>query len=739
MPGFKDEIKGILDIVSTINVFDVHNRSMFSSLPDSQMAVLNDGNSRGNGRHPTILGFGKDGGSATEVELLLQKAKELRNEASTAELALRSTKQKANDMKNAKSDQIYDEFRTILDPPEGSEIDDIDVLACARLCKKLANVLSERRFSSKTMEQLVVRLYERFLSAESKIPTAIEDFNLGDVSNSEEYIESELRLLWYIDCIIDAQALVDKDESSNSVKPVRGLAPVLEARVKALKKVEQEKFQRELELTLNKIPGDKLVGNLSEQTLGEENMTIKIGGKDISGPKSNITRLIENVIQTPDWVPSCILPFLAVCPREIEEEIFVKIRSEILGVSSFNVEYWDFTRTAAIYRGNFVDRERAALYGTNSITASDNSEASEGGKQIQVQRSTVVFQEIQDRLEKAGLTGEVQLFLMEDPEWRPGDRDPQPLPTILALSSSVVPEQGAERGIGQKFLSVIALFTTLTTTLAFATSGFALNPTFFDAVVLDISKLSLCLPVVFGVLAINAFHEVAHQIAARSSGLKIALPVPLPSLQVGTFGSITALRSFPKSRAAIFDFAMSGPVTGAIISIFVIIIGMFLTVQASPEELSTFAVVPAVITKTSFLVGIITSTIAPDMMAIPDSQLMPIHPIFLVGFAGVVASALNLMPIGRLDGGRASMAIVGRRTSYLVSLASFTILAIAALTQTSGMSISWGLLLTLFQRNADIPIRDEFSELDDFRVGVYISCIVMAALILAPFPGGPVL
>eukprot|EP00546_Thalassionema_frauenfeldii_P009496 CAMPEP_0178929332 /NCGR_PEP_ID=MMETSP0786-20121207/20512_1 /TAXON_ID=186022 /ORGANISM="Thalassionema frauenfeldii, Strain CCMP 1798" /LENGTH=662 /DNA_ID=CAMNT_0020605519 /DNA_START=544 /DNA_END=2532 /DNA_ORIENTATION=+ len=661
------------------------------------------------------------------------------NEANTAALSLRSTKQKAEDLKNAKLDELYDELKVTLEALEKGKLSEIDVLAYAKLSRNLANVLKEKRVSSRTMEQLVVRLYKRFLSAESRITKSRGDFNLGDTSNSREYNESELRLFWCVECIIDAQLLLDEDERSISEKPVRGLTPLLEARVRELKKAEEATIQREMDLILKKNPDRTLVSTFSEQTLGEQNITVKLGGKEISGPKGNITRLIENVIQTPNWVPSYILPFLAVCADEIDAETFVKIRSDVLGVSSFNVENWDYSRTAAIYRGNFVDRERATLYDASYLSGLNNSMVSLRRKNMTEESSNVVFEKIQARLKDTGLSDEIQLFLIEDPEWRPGDRYPRPLPSILAVSTSLVPEQKSERGIGMKLLSGLAVLGTLISTSAFATSGYALNPNFLDAVVLDISKLSTCFPIVIGIFVVDTIHEVAHRIAANSSGLKLALPVPLPSLQVGTFGSITALRSFPISRTALFDFAVSGPVAGGSISLLAIIIGIFLTAQAPPEVLSTFAFVPAVFTKMSFLVGIIASVLDPEMMRVPDSQLMPVHPLFLVGFAGLVASALNFMPIGRLDGGRASMAVLGRRPAYFVSLAALFFLAVASLTQTSGMSISWGLLITLFQRNAEIPIRDEYSEIDNFRVGVYISCIAMAVLILTPFPGGPVL
>ena len=73
---------------------------------------------------------------------------------------------------------------------------------------------------------------------------------------------------------------------------------------------------------------------------------------------------------------------------------------------------------------------------------------------MQEKQSAAVFREAQERLEQAGLAEEIQLFLMEDPEWRPGDREPEPLPSILAVSINVIPEQDTERGNANKFATV---------------------------------------------------------------------------------------------------------------------------------------------------------------------------------------------------------------------------------------------------------------------------------------------
>ena len=196
---------------------------------------------------------------------------------------------------------------------------------------------------------------------------------------------------------------------------------------------------------------------------------------------------------------------------------------------------------------------------------------------------------------------------------------------------------------------------TIAGTLAYSLSCFALNPTFFHSIInqKDISIAAVCLPIFVGVLLVQVAHESAHRFMARRLGIKIGRPLPLPSSQIGTFGSITPLRSFPSNRAALLDFALSGPVAGMGLSILLLIGGVFATVYASSGALSNFPVVPAAILKSSFFVGSLLTMLVPKTMLLPLSQPIPIHPSFMVGFAGLISNALNMLPIGRLDGGRA--------------------------------------------------------------------------------------
>jgi len=275
-------------------------------------------------------------------------------------------------------------------------------------------------------------------------------------------------------------------------------------------------------------------------------------------------------------------------------------------------------------------------------------------------------------------------------------------------------------------------------TLAYSISCFALNPNFFSSIVEqnDISVLIACFPVFVGVLAIQAIHEVAQYFMAKRAGIKIGIPVLLPSFQIGTFGSIVPLRSFPASRAALLDFALSGPLAGLLASIALMVGGVLATVYASSDALTHFPVVPVALLKASYFVGSLLSILAPKTMILPSSQPVPIHPLFVIGFAGFISNALNMLPIGRLDGGRAYTAVFGARNATLASLLTLTLMVLLSLTGMSSIAIFWGALVVLFQRQPDIPVRNEVTEVDDVRVGVYVATLALTIMALAPFPTG---
>lgn len=284
----------------------------------------------------------------------------------------------------------------------------------------------------------------------------------------------------------------------------------------------------------------------------------------------------------------------------------------------------------------------------------------------------------------------------------------------------------------------ISVSATMLTTLAYSISCYALNPNFFSSVVEkhDVSILIACFPIFVGVLAIQAIHEAAQYLMAKRAGLKIGLPVLLPSFQIGTFGSIVPMRSFPVNRSALLDFSLSGPLAGMLISVITMAGGILATVYASTDALVQFPFVPVALLKASYLVGSMLSLLAPKTMILPSSQPVPVHPLFVIGFAGLISNALNMLPIGRLDGGRAYSAVFGTRNASIASLLLLGFLSLLSLTGMSTIAIFWGLFVVLLQRQADIPVRDEVTDVDDLRVKIYVGTLALSLLALAPFPTG---
>ena len=290
-------------------------------------------------------------------------------------------------------------------------------------------------------------------------------------------------------------------------------------------------------------------------------------------------------------------------------------------------------------------------------------------------------------------------------------------------------------------LQSLSVLSSVFTTFAYGIACYALNPVFFNSIVndKDPSVFASTLPIFFGVLFLQFIHEIAHVVSAKQSNIAIGLPVPLPSLEIGTFGSITPLRSFPPTRTQLFDFALSGPAITLFLSMVLSVIGINLTIQTPTDVLTSLPVVPVALFKSSFLTGSFVSILAPKIMALPLSQTVPIHPLFLIGLTGLVSSSLNLLPIGRLDGGRVVSALFGRRVAYPLSILTLFFLAIASLTGTSHITILFGLLVTVFQRQPEIQVRDEVTDVkggEGWRLGVYAATMFLVGLILFPFPGG---
>jgi len=179
-----------------------------------------------------------------------------------------------------------------------------------------------------------------------------------------------------------------------------------------------------------------------------------------------------------------------------------------------------------------------------------------------------------------------------------------------------------------------------------------------------------------GPLALLAvIHETAHRITAKLNQVELDKPIPLVSPFIGYLGSLTSYKSFPPNRRALFDIAASGPLIGSLASYLLLAIGLTLT--AITPVMSIWPRLPLTLLDQSVLVANLINYMLPGAFASvdPANASLAVHPLVLAGYWGVIFNALDLIPLGRLDGARMLEALIGRRTAAVTSsLTGFAIL-----------------------------------------------------------------
>jgi len=179
----------------------------------------------------------------------------------------------------------------------------------------------------------------------------------------------------------------------------------------------------------------------------------------------------------------------------------------------------------------------------------------------------------------------------------------------------------------------------------------------------------------FAILLILGAHEFGHYFACRWHNVDCTLPyfLPAPLPMTGTFGAvIRILEPFP-SRRALFDIGVAGPLAGFITLVPFLIIGISLsTVDVVPEGGFGIWLGEPVLFKW------IARQIHGPLLEGTD---IFIHPLGYAAWFGMLATALNLLPFGQLDGGHIAYAVLGPRARYLSIATLGLVIALAFLTE----------------------------------------------------------
>jgi membrane-associated protease RseP (regulator of RpoE activity) len=228
-------------------------------------------------------------------------------------------------------------------------------------------------------------------------------------------------------------------------------------------------------------------------------------------------------------------------------------------------------------------------------------------------------------------------------------------------------------------------------------------------------------------LAILATHEFGHYFTARANGVTVSLPYFIPApppFFFGTFGAVILMRSSARDRNALFDIAAAGPLAGLVVALPTLWIGLgWSRVDVVPEGGN-------LIFGDSLIMRLMTYA---RFGPIPAGEDVFVHPMALAGWFGLFVTALNLFPVGQLDGGRIAYALFGR-WHRLVSRATFVALLVLAAVTGSLNWVVWAVLLVFMVGFQHQPPLDDVTPLSRGRYAVGVVCLVLLVLLIPPVP-----
>ena len=287
-------------------------------------------------------------------------------------------------------------------------------------------------------------------------------------------------------------------------------------------------------------------------------------------------------------------------------------------------------------------------------------------------------------------------------------------------------EQGLEESINRTSLALSLLLVTLitTTVIGLEMSNLTLNQA--------LDNPSLIWPAIsysVALISILGIHELGHYFAAARYKISTSLPyfIPFPFF-LGTIGAFVQRKSPVPHRRALFDIAIVGPWAGLLITIPVLLWGFSLS-EVVPLQEENVLHFDSLDLRFSFLVAIL------GKLAL-GSQLQPemgldLHPLAVAGYIGILFTALNLMPIGSLDGGHIVHAVFGQRMALAIGQITRIVSILFAMAY--NYFWIWAILLWLMPL-IDRPALNDVTELDNWRDFSGLMTLAVLVIILLPLP-----
>jgi membrane-associated protease RseP (regulator of RpoE activity) len=222
-------------------------------------------------------------------------------------------------------------------------------------------------------------------------------------------------------------------------------------------------------------------------------------------------------------------------------------------------------------------------------------------------------------------------------------------------------------------------------------------------------------------------------VACRYYDVDASLPyfIPAPLVLTGTLGAFIRIREPIPTKRMLFDIGIAGPIAGFVIAVPALFLGLLLSrVVDMPQDFEGFSFgEPLLFRAASYVIW----------GAQGEGQAISLHPMGFAAWFGLLATALNLFPIGQLDGGHISYAVFGRRSSH-VTLATVFLAVVLSWFSTSWVVWTVLMVVMLFLFGRHHPrTADEHVPLDRPRQLLAVFALAMFVLCFTPVPIEPLI
>lgn len=262
-------------------------------------------------------------------------------------------------------------------------------------------------------------------------------------------------------------------------------------------------------------------------------------------------------------------------------------------------------------------------------------------------------------------------------------------------------------------------------------SGFFLQPnaTFDD-------NISRVLPLFGGFITIIGVSEIATRWVASAYGVKLSPSFLIPSNWTGCLGIVNNFESMLPNKKALFDIAATRTTSAYVTSFLLALIALWLDGSLNGGENALY-IRPQFFYNNPLLsfIQYVTGPYSDELgNVLPQAVAgvgVPVDPLAFAGLLGMVVTSLNLLPCGKLEGGRIAQTLLGRKAAGVLSIATSLGLGVGGLTG-SILCLVWGFVATFFRGGEELPAQDEITPPGQGR---YIWGYILAVLcFLTLFP-----